>query len=111
MADKPIQKPVYVNDIGCGVGRLGPPETTGQNRQVRTGPLRRDALLETGQRDDQGIKIQRLRRTFREDHRSPELYRPVEGKAEAGRHHADDRMRPGLQANAPIRIALQRSEV
>ena len=73
IAHESIQKPVYVNDMGCGIGRLGVPETTGQNRQVRTGLLRRDAFLETGQRDDRGII--RPRRTFGEDHRSPELYR------------------------------------
>ncbi len=109
MADESIQKPVYINDIGCAVGRLGASEATGQNRQVRTGPLGRDAFLETGQRDDRGIM--RLRRTFGKDHRSPEVHPLAEGKAEARGHHTDDRMRLGHHVDVPIRIALPGGEV
>ena len=102
IAHESIQKPVYLNDMGFSICRLGVPETTGQNRQVRTGLLRRDALLETGQWDDRGII--RSCRTFGEDHRSPDLYRLAKIR-ELPRHHTDNRMRVGVQAGIVIIFA------
>src|SRR5690606_10617662 len=49
-------------------------------------------------------------RTFGEDHRSPEVHPLAEGKAEAGRHHTDDRMRLGHHVDVPICIAFPGGE-